>query len=69
MLGHLFESLVTLRVGVVPASAADAAVGRLRTRNRDHESDLVIARDGGNAMYVEVKLNATVEDRDATHLR
>jgi predicted AAA+ superfamily ATPase len=68
MLGHLFESLVTLCVRVA-AQAAEATVGHLRTRNGDHEIALVVVRDDGKVLAVEVKLAATVEDRDATHLR
>lgn len=67
LLGHLFESLVTLCVRV-PAQAADATIGHLRTRNGDHEIDLVLVRDDGKALAIEVKLNATIEDRDTTHL-
>lgn len=68
MLGHLFESLVTLCVRVA-AQAADATVGHLRTRNGDHEIDLVLVRDDGRVLAVEVKLAASVEDRDVAHLR
>jgi hypothetical protein len=68
MLGHLFESLVTLSVRVA-AQAAEATVGHLRTRNGDHEIDLVLVRDDGKVVAVEVKLAATVEDRDIAHLR
>jgi hypothetical protein len=67
MLGHLFESLTTLCMRV-PARAAEATVGHLRTRNGDHEVDLVVVRDDGKVLAIEVKLAATVEDRDATHL-
>ncbi len=67
MLGHLFESLVTLCVRV-PAQAADATIGHLRTRNGDHEIDLLAIRDDGKALAIEVKLNTTIEDRDTTHL-
>lgn len=67
MLGHLFESLVTLCVRV-PAQAADAAVGHLRTRNGDHEIDLVVIRDDAKVLAIEVKLASTVRDRDTTHL-
>ena len=67
MLGHLFESLTTLCVRV-PAQAAEATVGHLRTRNGDHEVDLVVVRDDGKVLAIEVKLSATVEDRDTTHL-
>lgn len=68
MLGHLFESLATLCVRV-PAQVADAAVGHLRTRNGDHEIDLILIRDDGNVVAIEIKLNATVDDRDVTHLQ
>src|SRR6185437_9326358 len=68
MLGYLFESLVTLCVRVA-AQAAEVAVGHLRTRNGDHEIDLVLVRDDGKVLAVEVKLAATVEDRGTTHLR
>ena len=67
MLGHLFESLATLCVRVC-AQAAEATLGHLRTRNGDHEVDLVVVRDDGSVLAVEVKLAATVEDRDTTHL-
>ncbi|WP_448059198.1 ATP-binding protein [Cellulomonas hominis] len=67
MLGHLFESLAALCVRVA-AQAAEATVGHLRTRNGDHEVDLVVVRDDGKVLAIEVKLAATVEDRDTTHL-
>lgn len=67
MLGHLFESLVTLCVRVA-AQAADATVGHLRTRNGDHEVDLVVVRDDGKVLAIEVKLAGTVDDRDIKHL-
>jgi predicted AAA+ superfamily ATPase len=68
MLGHPFESLATLCVRV-PAQAADATVGHLRTRNGDHEIDLVVVRDDGKVLAVEVKLAASVDERDTAHLR
>lgn len=67
MLGHLFESLVTLSVRVA-AQAAEATLGHLRTRNGDHEIDLVVVRDDGRALAIEVKLANTVTDRDTRHL-
>ena len=67
MLGRLFESLVTLCVRVM-ADAAEATVGHLRTRNGDHEIDLVVARSDGKAVAIEIKLSATVTDRDTRHL-
>lgn len=68
MLGHLFESLATLCLRV-PAQAAEASVGHLRTRNGDHEVDLVLVRDDGRVVAVEVKLSSTVSDHDTRHLR
>lgn len=67
MLGHLFESLVTLCVRV-PAQANEATVGHLRTRNGDHEIDLVVIRDDGRVVAIEVKLASTVADQDTKHL-
>jgi uncharacterized protein len=67
MLGHLFESLATLCIRVY-AQRAEATVGHLRTRNGDHEIDLVVIRDDGRVIAVEVKLASTVDDRDTTHL-
>ncbi len=67
MLGHLFESLVTLCVRVA-AQAHDASVGHMRTRNGDHEVDLVVVRRDGRILAIEVKLSGVVEDRDVRHL-
>lgn len=68
MLGALFESLATLCVRVA-AQAAEAEVAHLRTRNGDHEVDLVIVRPDGAVVGVEVKLAAAVGDSDGKHLR
>jgi predicted AAA+ superfamily ATPase len=67
MLGHLFESLVTLCVRV-PAQTAEASVGHLRTRNGDHEIDLVVVRADSKVLAIEVKLASTVDDHDTKHL-
>lgn len=67
MLGHLYESLVTMCVRV-SAQAAEAEVAHLRTRNGDHEVDLIVIRDDGRVLAIEVKLATTVTDRDAKHL-
>ncbi|MFI3892466.1 DUF4143 domain-containing protein [Kocuria rhizophila] len=68
MLGMLFESLVTLCVRVA-AQAAEADIAHLRTRNDDHEVDLVVVRPDGGVVGVEVKLAAAVSDSDGKHLR
>ncbi|MFT4232523.1 MAG: DUF4143 domain-containing protein [Leucobacter sp.] len=66
-LGALFESLVTQSVRVY-AEANGARVGHLRTKNTDHEIDLIVERPDGGIVAVEVKLAATVDDRDVRHL-
>ncbi|MGH3501402.1 MAG: DUF4143 domain-containing protein, partial [Nocardioidaceae bacterium] len=68
LLGALFESLVTLSARVY-AQAADAATWHLRTSRGDHEVDLILERPDGKVAALEVKLAATVEDADVTHLR
>jgi len=68
MAGPLFESLATLTVRV-GAQAAESRVGHLRTRNGDHEIDLIVQGPDGQVLGIEVKLAATVNDADVRHLR
>lgn len=65
--GRLFESLVALSVRV-HAQAAGARVGHFRTRNGDHEIDLIVERDDGRVLAIEVKMSAIVGDDDVRHL-
>lgn len=67
LLGALFESLVTLCVRVY-AQAAEASVGHLRTFSGDREVDLIVQRQDGRVVAVEVKLRRTVRDEDCKHL-
>lgn len=67
LLGHLFESLVTLDVRV-HAHAAEATVKHLRTKGGKREVDLIVERDDHRVVAVEVKLARTVDDRDVRHL-
>ncbi|UFU06080.1 ATP-binding protein [Ruania halotolerans] len=67
MAGPLLESLATLTVRVA-AQAAEARVGHLRTRNGDHEVDLVVEGPEGQVLGIEVKLAAAVRDDDVRHL-
>jgi hypothetical protein len=67
LLGALFESLVTLSVRVY-AQASRARVNHLRTRNGDHEVDLIVERRDGRILAVEVKLAAMPDDHDVRHL-
>lgn len=68
LLGALFESLVTNDVRVY-GQAAEARVGHLRTASGEHEVDLVVERDDGRIIAIEVKLTATVDDKDLRHLK
>jgi hypothetical protein len=67
-LGALFESLVTNDVRVY-AQAAEARVGHLRTSKGEHEVDLIVERDDGRVLAIEVKLSATVDDDHVGHLK
>ena len=67
MLGRLFESLATLSVRVL-AQRAEASVGHLRTRNGDHEIDLMVTDAENRVVALEVKLAGTVSDHDVRHL-
>ena len=68
LLGALFESLVTLCVRVY-AQDAEASVGHLRTFSGEREVDLIVQRQDGRVVAIEVKLTRTVRDRDLTHLK
>ena len=67
LLGALFESLVTLSVRVY-AQAARGRVSHFRTREGEHEADLIVERRDGRVVAIEVKLGATPTDRDVRHL-
>jgi len=56
LVGALFESLVTLSLRVY-TQASEARVGHLRTHRGHHEIDLIVERDDGRILAVEVKLN------------
>jgi uncharacterized protein len=66
-LGALFESLVTQSVRVY-ADAAAATVGHLRTKNGDHEVDLIVETTDRSCLAIEVKLSDTIGDDDVKHL-
>ncbi|WP_277211192.1 ATP-binding protein [Isoptericola croceus] len=68
LFGALFEDLVTLSVRVV-ADCLGAQVSHLRTHRGEHEVDLIVERDDGRVLAMEVKLAASVTDRDVRHLR
>lgn len=66
-LAALFESLAAQSIRVY-ADAAGAAVGHLRTRDKAREVDLVIGGGDRRDVAVEVKLSASISDRDVRHL-
>lgn len=67
LLGALFESLVTQSVRVY-AQAAEATVRHLRTAGGEHEVDLIVERQDGRIIAIEVKLARTPSDDDARNL-
>ena len=66
-LGLLFESLATLTVRAIAATLG-ATTSHLRTQNGDHEVDLIVEDREGRVLAVEVKLAASISDRDVRHL-
>ncbi|WP_342372229.1 DUF4143 domain-containing protein [Propioniciclava soli] len=66
-LGALFESLAAQSVRVY-AEAADARVGHLRTKNTDHEVDLIVETADRSTLAIEVKLTDTIRPADVEHL-
>jgi predicted AAA+ superfamily ATPase len=67
LLGHLFESLVTLSVRTY-AQAADARVYHCRTKGGRQEIDCIIERRDQRVLGIEVKLTPSVTDADVRHL-
>jgi predicted AAA+ superfamily ATPase len=67
LLGALFESLVALSVRIY-SGYNEAGLGHLRTARGRQEIDLIVERDDGRVLAIEVKLARTVEDRDVRHL-
>ena len=67
LLGHLFESLVTLGIRVF-AQSAEAKVSHLRLQGGRQEVDLIVERGDQRVIAIEVKLSGTVNDSDVRHL-
>jgi hypothetical protein len=68
LLGALFESLIALSTRVY-AQANEATVNHLRTRDGEHEVDLIIERRDKRVVALEVKLGSTPDRDDVRHLR
>jgi predicted AAA+ superfamily ATPase len=67
LLGHLFESLVTLCVRVY-AQSAEARVRHLRLHGGRQEVDLIVERADQRVIALEIKLSSTVGDDDVKSL-
>ncbi len=67
LLGALYESLAAQSVRVY-AAAASAQVGHLRTKETDHEIDLIVEAEDRRVVAIEVKLSESVSDKDVRHL-
>ncbi|MGL4173964.1 MAG: DUF4143 domain-containing protein [Actinomycetota bacterium] len=65
--GALFESLAAQSIRVY-AGAASAQVGHLRTKESDHEIDLIVEGDDRSVLAIEIKLGEGVSDHDVRHL-
>jgi len=68
LLAALFESLAVLSVRALSASF-QGRVSHLRTRNGDHEIDIIVERADHKVLALEVKLGAVVAPTDSKHLR
>lgn len=66
-LGALFESLAVQSVRAY-ADAISASVCHLRTKNGDHEVDIVVEMDDTRCVAFEVKLSDAIHDNDVRHL-
>lgn len=67
-LGALFESLAVQSVRVY-AEAMNAQASHLRTKNGEHEIDLILEAEDMRCLACEIKLADTVDDDDVRHLR
>lgn len=67
LLGTLFESLCTLSLRVY-AQVAEARVFHLRTSGGEHEVDLIVEREDGRVLAIEVKLARDIDSDDVRHL-
>lgn len=67
LLGALFESLATQSVRVY-AAGASARLGHLRTKESDREIDLIVEGEDQRVVAIEVRLSASVGDKDVRHL-
>lgn len=68
LLGALFEHIVALTVRV-HAETHGCRVLHLRTKNGQNEVDLIVERDDGRVLALEVKLAPIPREKDVRHLK
>jgi predicted AAA+ superfamily ATPase len=66
-LGALFESLAVQSIRVY-ADVIGGRTGHLRTKNGEHEVDIVVETSDRRCTAIEVKLSDTVDEQDVRHL-
>jgi uncharacterized protein len=68
LIGRMFEALAVQSVQTY-AQAAFASVSHFRDMNGRHEIDMIIEREDGKVLALEVKLSATPDPADGKHLK
>lgn len=68
LIGRMFEALAVQSVQTY-VQAAFASVSHFRDMNGRHEIDMIIEREDGKVLAVEVKLSATPDPADGKHLK
>ncbi len=67
LLGHLFESLITLSVKKF-AQTSEAEVRHLRLKGGRREIDLIVERPDQRVVAIEVKLSSAIDQQDVKNL-
>jgi Holliday junction resolvase-like predicted endonuclease len=68
LIGRMFEALAVQSIQTY-AQATFARVSHFREVNGRHEVDMIIEREDGKVLAIEVKLSATPDASDGKHLR
>jgi uncharacterized protein len=68
LIGRMFEALAVQSVQTY-VQAAFASVSHFRDMNGRHEIDMIVEREDGKVLALEVKLSATPDPADGRHLK
>jgi len=68
LIGRMFEALAVQSIQTY-AQAAFAKVAHFRDRNGRHEVDMIVEREDGKVLAIEVKLSSMPEASDGKHLK